>query len=449
MTTSRRSALRYGATALATLVAGPALAQSQSQRVRRGVSTLTETSDDVVAFREGVEEMKRRRDSDRLSWAWQNDIHRRRAQQGNGLFLPWHRLQLAHLERVIGELTGHRTFALPYWDWQGDRYLPTWMTRPGSSLYERRRVAGVESIDFNRARWSADSRFANVVRDRFIDFCGGPRSAGNVELYGHNHLHMLIGGRQPGPLGLMSRPETAAADPVFWLHHCNVDRVWATWHRNVGPAVYPREWADIELGGFIGPQGQDTGPWRVGGIVETRSLGYRYDQLYPFPTFSVQTQGPDGATRREPLGGTTYRVEGGADAATGRLQLNLPDEAIRRLRAADDTLMISGVGTATFAREEGLHDRSLEVGLSSGGRRLSLGSSPTFIHVSGQDEHVHRGDYAIGYSFGEEILNLLDEGEGPVTVSVEAEDLSPEMGRPPARAIGIELALTLTESRWV
>lgn len=424
------------------------MAQSQSQRLRRGVSRLSPNSDDVVAFRDGVEEMKRLRNADRLSWAWQTDIHRRRAEHGNGLFLPWHRLELAHLERIIGALTDHKTFALPYWDWQGDEYLPSWITSPGSSLYERRRAAGVEQINFNKARWSTDSRFANVVSDRFTAFCGGPRSAGNVELYGHNHIHMLIGGKQPGPLGLMSRAETAAGDPVFWLHHCNIDRVWATWHRNVGPSVYPGDWADVELDGFIGPQGQDTGPWRVGGIVETRSLGYRYDEFYPFPRFSVPAQGPAGATRREPLGGTVYQVEAEAEAGSNRLRLTLPEEAVRRMREADDTLMIAGVGTATFAREDNLHDRSLEVGVSAGGQRRSLGSSPTFVHVGGEN-HTHHGDYAIGFNFGEEILNLLAEDDGPVTVAVEAEDLSPEMGRPPVRAVGIQLALTLTESRWV
>lgn len=445
MTINRRAALGSGAAVLAGLAAQPVLAQSQAHRIRRGVSQMSEHSDDVVAFREGVEEMKRLGGSNRLSWAWQNDIHRLRAQHGNGLFLPWHRLQLAHLERIIGALTGHRTFALPYWDWQGDRFLPNWLTRPGSSLYERQRAPGVDVLDFSRARWSAEPRFANLVSDRFTNFAGGPRSAGNVELYGHNLVHTLTGGLHPP--GLMSRPETAAGDPVFWLHHCNVDRVWATWHRNVGPRVYPQEWAGIELDGFIGPQGQDTGPWRVGGVIETRSLGYSYDEFYPFPRFNPQEDGPDGATAREPLGGTVYKMQVEATPGSAAMSLSLPDEAVRRLRAADDTLMISGVGTASFVRDEGLHDRSLEVGISTGGRRLSLGSSPTFVHVGGP--HANHGDYAIGYSFGAEILNLVADGDGPVSLTVEAEDLSPEDGRPPARMVGMELALTLTESRWV
>ncbi len=53
-----------------------------------------------------------------------------------------------------------------------------------------------------------------------------------VEGYGHNHIHQLIG-------GAMRHPRTSARDAMFWLHHSNVDRVWATWHRNRGKELYP------------------------------------------------------------------------------------------------------------------------------------------------------------------------------------------------------------------
>jgi hypothetical protein len=35
-----------------------------------------------------------------------------------------------------------------------------------------------------------------------------------------------------------------------------------------------------------------------------------------------------------------------------------------------------------------------------------------------------------------------------VTVTVEAQDLAPEAGRPPPRPVALDLSLTLTESRW-
>ena len=44
----------------------------------------------------------------------------------------------------------------------------------------------------------------------------------------HNSLHDIIGGKT----GNMSSIDIAAFDPVFWLHHCNMDRHYYTWAHN-------------------------------------------------------------------------------------------------------------------------------------------------------------------------------------------------------------------------
>ncbi|WP_332676618.1 tyrosinase family protein [Brevundimonas sp.] len=435
MKIDRRQALT-GAAMLG-LCAGPVLAQTQ--RTRRGAGSLSATSDDVVAFGEGLALMKRRRDD--RSWARQNTIHSRNGQHNNGLFLPWHRLQLLHLERIIAGLTGHAGFAMPYWDSQEHLTLPSWITDEDALLYERQRARGVDVLDFNAARWARSPYMSRLTSDDFETFAGKlPTGAGMVEGYGHNYIHELVG-------GLMKRLNTAATDPIFWLHHANVDRVWATWHARQPASVYPDDWTARTLNGFVGGQGEDTGEWRVGSVLETRTLGYGYDQLYPFPVFNVPEMGPPGAKRREPLGGVVYpmRAEG---AGRGGLSVTLPAEAVARMRAADDTLMIAGAGSVAYAATEGLLDRSIEIRMHCGGRRISLGSSPTFLHLR-EGEHAHHGgDYILPFRFGEEVLNLLGEGDAPVTVTVEAEDLAPEAGRPPAQAVALDLSLTLTESRW-
>jgi hypothetical protein len=38
----------------------------------------------------------------------------------------------------------------------------------------------------------------------------------------HNFVHVDIG-------GLMESPSTAGRDPIFWLHHANIDRLWEVW----------------------------------------------------------------------------------------------------------------------------------------------------------------------------------------------------------------------------
>lgn len=436
MRLDRRSALLGAGAALA---AGPAWAQG-SVRTRKGASTLSATSDDVAAFGEGVRAMKRRRDA--LSWGRQNQIHARSAQHNNGLFLPWHRLQLLHVEQIIAGLTGHAGFSMPYWDWQEDRYLPSWITASDSPLFERNRARGVDQLDFATARWAESKYSARLASDDFPTFFGRlPEGAGMVEAYAHNHIHQLVG-------GLMKRLTTAAADPLFWLHHANIDRVWATWASTRGGDAYPADWTGRTVTGFVGADGRPTGDWRVGRTLDPRALGYGYDRLYPFPVFNVVEAGPPGATRREPTGGVVYRLRAEGTGG-GRLRLELPDDAVARMRAADDTLAISGVGRAAYAREDGLLDRSIEIRLAAGGRETSLGSSPTFVHLPEAGEHAHHaGDYTTPFRFGEEVLNLLADTDGPVAVTVFADDLAPEDGRPDATATAIELELTLTEGRW-
>ena len=437
MELDRRAAL-LGAGAVA--LAGPVQAQG-AVRIRKGVSSLTATSDDVVAFGEAVRLMKRRRDA--LSWDNQTRIHGRDAQHNNGLFLPWHRLQLTHMEAIVARLTGHEAFAMPYWDWQEHRFLPEWVRDRNSPLYERNRAAGVAALDFAAARWASSEYSARLGSDDFPTFCGRlPEGAGMVEGYAHNHIHQLVG-------GLMRKLRTSAGDPMFWLHHSNVDRVWATWHRNRGRELYPADWKALTVTGFVGGDGEPTGDWRVERTLETRPLGYDYDRLYPFPVFNVPEAGPPGATRRVPVGGSAWRLRAEAAPGSDAMRVTLPAEAVARMRDADDTLMIQGVGQVAYVRSENLEDRSLEIRLHAGGRERSLGSSPTFVHLSEPGaHHDHRGPYALPYRFGEEVLNLVLEGDGPVDISVHAEDLAPEAGRPAAQGAWIELELTLTETRW-
>jgi tyrosinase len=47
----------------------------------------------------------------------------------------------------------------------------------------------------------------------------------------HDKVHLDIG----GPGGHMSDPAVAAFDPIFWLHHCNVERLLTLWQ-----ATYPK-----------------------------------------------------------------------------------------------------------------------------------------------------------------------------------------------------------------
>jgi tyrosinase len=59
--------------------------------------------------------------------------------------------------------------------------------------------------------------------------------------YIHNNVHNIVGGSDfINGLGHMSDVPVAAFDPIFWLHHCQVDRLFAIWQ-----CLYPERWWDL------------------------------------------------------------------------------------------------------------------------------------------------------------------------------------------------------------
>jgi tyrosinase len=70
---------------------------------------------------------------------------------------------------------------------------------------------------------------------------------GVMESQAHDMLHDAVGGEA----GNMGDPRTAARDPIFWLHHANVDRLWNRWldisgHLLPDPAA-DKDWYDQEF----------------------------------------------------------------------------------------------------------------------------------------------------------------------------------------------------------
>ncbi|MEV7176112.1 tyrosinase family protein [Kitasatospora sp. NPDC093679] len=170
-------------------------------------------------------------------------------------FLPWHRKFLLQFEQDLQSVNPSVT--LPYWDWTADRTATaglwaddllggngrsgdnrvttgpfaagggqwTITVRPDSRDYLRRSLgtgvaqlptrAEVESVlavqTYDAAPWNSSSAgFRNQLE--------GWRG---VNL--HNRVHVWVGGL----MGTGMSPN----DPVFWLHHCFIDKLWAEWQR--------------------------------------------------------------------------------------------------------------------------------------------------------------------------------------------------------------------------
>ncbi len=200
-------------------------------------------------------------------------------------FLPWHREYLRRYEAALA--TVDPTVCLPYWNWglgsetettdlfQDDRIGPRggivtsgyfaeaatvqnslgWTIhpdlRPFGSALSRTGTAGVSS------RPSEAAVFEALEMILFSDF--RPALEHGVGLVaGNNDMHDGVHGWVSGDMGAMSSPN----DPIFFMHHAQIDRIWAMWQRK-HPGVANYNDNDISVGQGHGP-GDNMWPWDAG-----------------------------------------------------------------------------------------------------------------------------------------------------------------------------------------
>ncbi|MDQ4096663.1 MAG: tyrosinase family protein, partial [Actinomycetota bacterium] len=125
----------------------------------------------------------------------------------------------------------------------------------------------------------------------------------------HNRVHRWVGGSMS--------PASSPNDPVYFLHHCNVDRLWAQWQREHSNPPYAPTDADGPVVGTVDLTGHRPGdsmqPWggttTVGSTFNHHSVGYWYDDepaevtlITPSVSFADVPEGTGG------VGVTTYRA---------------------------------------------------------------------------------------------------------------------------------------------
>lgn len=216
-------------------------------------------------YSKAVIEMKKRKTTDPTSWNYQAAMHGfnarlpfwqgqgpfpdqatqdefwNKCQHGSWFFLPWHRMYLAYYEQIVAQtvvdLGGPKGWTLPFWNYSDSsnpnaRTIPPAFTKPatdtnglwidgreGNELPEKY----VSLKELNKQAFTGDGRTAPLGY-------GGPETSfshsgnthGALESLPHDAVHSVIG-------GAMGDPRTAALDPIFWLHHANIDRLWQVW----------------------------------------------------------------------------------------------------------------------------------------------------------------------------------------------------------------------------
>lgn len=246
-------------------------------RIRRSVNSLSPTSPELMWYGRAVAALQALPRTKAGSWEFVAACHGidnnvaipaaakglwRECQHQTWFFLSWHRAYITAFEAIvatqIAKLGGPANWALPYWDYSApgvaSRQLPeafrsqTLGDGSRNPLWSPRNQPvfpqTVLTIPTGSTSLSAlnEHRFSAPVGSANPGF-GGPQTAqathfgqlfglpsGKLEDLPHNIIHGDIG-------GLMSNPNTAALDPIFWLHHCNIDRLWETWRKKLTPAI--------------------------------------------------------------------------------------------------------------------------------------------------------------------------------------------------------------------
>jgi hypothetical protein len=277
------------------------------------------------------------------------------------VFLPWHRQLLRHFELDLQAIDP--TVTIPYWDWtvdqdpssptspftdaflggdgdptQNDKVLVgpfaeasgNWTvnvnpgTPPDNVPYLRRQfgvnaptlpspaqlaVALGETL-YDEAPWTSAS--ASAFRNHLEGWIASGPNPNDQPPQLHNRVHVWVGGSM--------LPMTSPNDPIFWLNHCNIDRLWEVWkaqHPASAPYLPPSGTAGVPIGWGL----NDTmifftsgpAPWpdttTPASVINNHALGYWYDT--DPPSVTLLTPSVSFGNVQAGIGGTgitTYRA---------------------------------------------------------------------------------------------------------------------------------------------
>jgi len=302
---------------------------AKPQRIRENITKFSTNSQKVSSLRSAVRIMKSRPVTDRSSWRFwaavhqyplnSNDLNRQRLPkdfeaelQADQLwaapediksawykcshsfdpvpeagihFLSWHRIYLFFFESVLREASPSKDLSLPYWDQVAEPKLPLIFREKNNNplftpLRDRRVNDGFNVSGLNYSALGATDLFNAPVQVDEIQFRGFSQG---IEHNTHNVGHGAVS-------GLMAHPYTAALDPIFWLHHANVDRLWSIWLKR-----YPAKSDPSIIANWLTKQFSFYDLGKLTDVQVERFLdigiGYRYDDE-SFPAFDVAPTPP-------------------------------------------------------------------------------------------------------------------------------------------------------------
>jgi hypothetical protein len=215
---------------------------------RKNIYTLTTAEIDTL--RAGIAAMKAKPATDPTSWLYQAKMHalnsgsalalQDQCQHRQFFFTAWHRMYTYYFERILRKASGNPSFALPYWNYtdvDAQRIIPEAYRLPANAttnaLYNGSRSAvynGGAALPASDVSYSNAFSLTNFTTPTLGSPSFGGRTvaapahfpassgSGRLEQSPHNNVHNDVGGD-------MATGESPR-DPIFWLHHANIDRLW-------------------------------------------------------------------------------------------------------------------------------------------------------------------------------------------------------------------------------
>jgi tyrosinase len=294
-------------------------------RERADVWKLAQWDQQLVWYAKAVEKMRSRPFTDPTSWAYQAAIHGydiaypawsalpgarpapaeqkrywNQCQHATWFFLPWHRMYVAYFEQIVAAtvvgLSGPAGWSLPFWNYSDPtrpetRQLPhafTASSAPFSNhnpLLQHTRELGpgqsMPAVDVALSALREESFEADPhggssgFGGRATGFNHSAGRHGQLEQLPHDMVHVDVG-------GIMGDPVTAALDPIFWLHHANIDRLWQVWLADSAQHLDPTasKWRDLVFD-FNSSDGKPAS-MKPADVLDTRQVlsGYTYEGVH-------------------------------------------------------------------------------------------------------------------------------------------------------------------------
>jgi hypothetical protein len=208
-------------------------------------------------------------------------------QHGNLHFFTWHRMYLKYFERTMRKFSGDPAFALPYWDYyaemgpQNGIALPAMVRGAATNpLVDRFRTPGL-----NNNSTSIDPTTGDATQA--FDFNTFSSFSTTLEGQPHGAMHCGTGTNCQAPdIGMVP---VAGLDPVFYMHHANIDRLFQCWLvRKANGATINLAWAKANLGmpqswfdktwDFVDQNGAPVS-MKVSQLFEPGGIDYVYDKV--------------------------------------------------------------------------------------------------------------------------------------------------------------------------